>query len=101
MKTKFPKSVSFNLKNEDDKTILKHVARRNFSGYVKRLILEDIKNKQEKKRQEPKPEEKQVDTSKSKSFRSQNRQNHPSVQGHNRGGGSQSVSQVKLNLPKP
>ncbi|WP_191556625.1 hypothetical protein [Metabacillus idriensis] len=48
-KTKFPKSVSFNTKNEDDQKILKHVSRRNFSGYVKKLILEDIKKKEVEK----------------------------------------------------
>lgn len=41
-KTKFPKSVSFNTKNANDQLILKHVKRRNFSGYVKKLILADI-----------------------------------------------------------
>lgn len=42
-KNKFPKSVSFNLKNAQDQAILKHVKKRNFSGYVKKLILEDMK----------------------------------------------------------
>lgn len=41
-KSKFPKSVSFNLKNPNDLRILEHVKRRNFSGYVKNLILHDI-----------------------------------------------------------
>ncbi|MFY0744767.1 hypothetical protein AB1K09_20070 [Solibacillus silvestris] len=41
-KNKFPKSVSFNLKNAQDQAILKHVKKRNFSGYVKKLILEDM-----------------------------------------------------------
>ena len=41
-KNKFPKSVSFNLKNENDQAILEHVKRRNFSGYVKKLILADM-----------------------------------------------------------
>jgi hypothetical protein len=49
MTKKFAKSVSFNEKNETDKAILKHIARRNFSGYVKKLILEDMKLKEEKK----------------------------------------------------
>ncbi|WBL16387.1 hypothetical protein [Sutcliffiella sp. NC1] len=40
------KSVSFNKKNEKDKKILKHIARRNFSGYVKKLILADIERKE-------------------------------------------------------
>lgn len=42
-KNKFPKSVSFNLKNPTDQAILKHVKKRNFSGYVKKLILEDMR----------------------------------------------------------
>ena len=42
-KNKFPKSVSFNLKNTTDLAILKHVKKRNFSGYVKKLILEDMR----------------------------------------------------------
>jgi hypothetical protein len=52
MTKKFAKSVSFNEKNEIDKAILKHVARRNFSGYVKKLILEDMKAKENKKKKE-------------------------------------------------
>lgn len=40
------KSVSFNQKNKDDEIILNHVKRRNFSGYVKKLILADIRKKQ-------------------------------------------------------
>ncbi|PGA76471.1 hypothetical protein COL87_01235 [Bacillus pseudomycoides] len=44
-KYKFSKPVAFNKKNEKDKIILNHVKRRNFSGYVKKLILEDIKLK--------------------------------------------------------
>ena len=39
---KFPKSVSFNLKNPNDVRILEHVKKRNFSGYVKKLILADM-----------------------------------------------------------
>ena len=42
---KFPKSVSFNLKNPSDVAILQHVKKRNFSGYVKKLIIEDMKKK--------------------------------------------------------
>ncbi|OIJ12639.1 hypothetical protein BKP37_12610 [Anaerobacillus alkalilacustris] len=41
-KNKVIKSVSFNQKNADDELILKHVKRRNFTAYVKKLILEDI-----------------------------------------------------------
>lgn len=52
MTKKFAKSVSFNEKNETDKAILKHIARRNFSGYVKKLILEDMKAKELKKQKQ-------------------------------------------------
>lgn len=41
-KNRFSKPVAFNSKNEKDQLILKHVKRRNFSGYVKKLILADI-----------------------------------------------------------
>lgn len=44
---KIIKSVSFNLTNADDDLILKAVKRRNFSGYVKKLILADLKSKSE------------------------------------------------------
>jgi hypothetical protein len=37
------KSVSFNLTVSDDAEMLKHVKRRNFSGYVKKLILQDLR----------------------------------------------------------
>ncbi|MGM2815388.1 hypothetical protein ACS2Q8_26000 [Bacillus cereus group sp. Bce007] len=37
---KFSKPVAFNEKNEKDRLMLQHVKRRNFSGYVKRLIWE-------------------------------------------------------------
>ena len=42
---KFPKSVSFYLKNASDVAILNHVKKRNFSGYVKKLILADMEEK--------------------------------------------------------
>lgn len=41
-KNRFSKPVAFNHKNEKDQQILEHVKRRNFSGYVKKLILADI-----------------------------------------------------------
>ena len=44
-KNRFSKPVAFNHKNEKDQSILEHVKRRNFSGYVKRLILEDMQKK--------------------------------------------------------
>ncbi|MDX5474497.1 MAG: hypothetical protein LPK00_03070 [Bacillaceae bacterium] len=49
------KSISFNKKNENDKKILNHVARRNFSGYVKKLILADIEKKEQVKEQKKNP----------------------------------------------
>ena len=53
------KSVSFNKQNEDDKKMLKHFGRRNFSGYVKKLIMEDMNRKEaEKKHKEPAAENK-------------------------------------------
>jgi hypothetical protein len=45
-KNKKIKSISFNVKNEGDRAILKHISRRNFSGYVKKLILSDIERKE-------------------------------------------------------
>ena len=50
------KPVSFNKTKDDDKKMLKHLSKRNFSGYVKRLILADIeKREQEKKAAESQP----------------------------------------------
>lgn len=46
-KNKFPKSVSFNVTNETDVKILKHVEDINFSGYVKRLILADMQKQEQ------------------------------------------------------
>jgi hypothetical protein len=43
---RFPKSVSFNHTVADDIKILEHVEGMNFSGYVKELILADIKRKE-------------------------------------------------------
>ena len=40
---RFSKSIAFNKTNEVDKQILDYVKRRNFSGYVKKLILADMK----------------------------------------------------------
>jgi hypothetical protein len=36
------KTVSFNIKNPDDEKILNSVKRKNFTKYVKKLILQDI-----------------------------------------------------------
>lgn len=44
-KNRFSKPVAFNHTNPKDQLILQHVKRRNFSGYVKKLILEDMKAK--------------------------------------------------------
>jgi hypothetical protein len=44
------KSVSFNVTNEDDQRMLKHFSRRNFSGYVKKLIMKDILEREEAKK---------------------------------------------------
>jgi hypothetical protein len=41
-KNKVVKPVGFNITNPNDVKILDHVKRRNFSGYVKKLILADI-----------------------------------------------------------
>jgi hypothetical protein len=46
-KNKFPKSVSFNVTNEEDVKILKHVEDINFSGYVKRLIIADMQKQEQ------------------------------------------------------
>ena len=48
MSNKIIKSVSFNVTNEDDKKMLKHLKKRNFSGYVKKLIMKEIELKNEK-----------------------------------------------------
>lgn len=44
------KPVSFNTKKEDDAKILKHIGRRNFSGYVKKLIQADMQKKEAAKK---------------------------------------------------
>lgn len=49
-KNKVIKSVALNITVANDQLILKHVKRRNFSGYVKKLILEDIARKEGEKR---------------------------------------------------
>jgi hypothetical protein len=40
---KVVKPVSFNITKPDDAEMLEHVKRRNFSGYVKKLILQDMR----------------------------------------------------------
>lgn len=39
------KPISFNDKRSDEAEMLKHIKRRNFSGYVKKLIWEDMQRK--------------------------------------------------------
>ena len=41
-KNRFTKPVAFNKTSEEDQTILTHLEGRNFSGYVKELILADL-----------------------------------------------------------
>ncbi|MGY3718644.1 hypothetical protein ACWE42_24325 [Sutcliffiella cohnii] len=67
-KNKKIKSVSFNFKNENDKKILKHIARRNFSVYVKKLILADIERKEPVQKEFPVEVKKEVVTITKKSI---------------------------------
>lgn len=46
------KPVSFNTSKPDEADLLKHVSRRNFSGYVKKLIAADILHRKQEKAQE-------------------------------------------------
>jgi hypothetical protein len=45
MSNKIIKSVSFNVTNSEDEIMLKAIKKRNFSGYVKKLIMADIEAK--------------------------------------------------------
>lgn len=47
-KYKVIKSVSFNIKNENDRKCLDRIKEVNFSGYVKELILADVKRQKSK-----------------------------------------------------
>jgi hypothetical protein len=47
-RNKIVKPVSFNITKQDDAKMLDHVKRRNFSGYIKKLIWQDIKSQEEK-----------------------------------------------------
>jgi hypothetical protein len=49
---KIVKPVSFNPSKEEEAKLLKHVSRRNFSGYVKKLIAADILHREQLKAQE-------------------------------------------------
>ncbi|MBT2659386.1 hypothetical protein J7E81_30130 [Bacillus sp. ISL-18] len=44
-KNKVIKSVSFNVTNEDDRLYLERIENVNFSGYVKRLIEKDMRQR--------------------------------------------------------
>lgn len=44
------KPVSFNKTKEEDRRMLKHLQKRNFSGYVKKLILSEIEKKEQQKK---------------------------------------------------
>lgn len=48
-KNRFSKSIAFNKTNKIDNQILNYVKRRNFSGYVKKLILADMKKSEERR----------------------------------------------------
>ena len=56
MGNKVIKSVSFNQTVSDDKAMLKHFSRKNFSGYVKKLIMQDMKEKGFEPKVEVEPE---------------------------------------------
>lgn len=64
---KFSKPVAFNEKNEKDRLMLQHVKRRNFSGYVKKLIWEDmslaeVEKEHTKQSEQPKVQKKEIKT---------------------------------------
>ncbi|MGR5983415.1 hypothetical protein ACT7CN_21710 [Bacillus cereus] len=66
---KFSKPVAFNEKNEKDRLILKHVKRRNFSGYVKKLLWEamslaEVEKEHTKQSEQPKAEKTEIKTEK-------------------------------------
>lgn len=41
---RFSRPVAFNKTKPTDVALLKHIGQRNFSGYVKKLIFEDMRN---------------------------------------------------------
>jgi hypothetical protein len=51
MSNRINKPISLNKTNAEDRLILNHVKSLNFSGYVKKLILEDIRRQKEQKAQ--------------------------------------------------
>lgn len=46
---KVVKPVAFNVAKPDDAKMLEFLKKRNFSGYVKKLIWQDIKSREQKK----------------------------------------------------
>ncbi|MFK4417123.1 hypothetical protein ABH961_005712 [Bacillus sp. RC251] len=66
---KFSKPVAFNEKNEKDRLMLQHVKRRNFSGYVKKLIWEamslaEVEKETTEQSEQPKTEKTEIKTEK-------------------------------------
>ncbi|MED5050680.1 hypothetical protein P9850_02190 [Anoxybacillus rupiensis] len=55
MANKRVKAVSFNLDNKEEQLAWKYASKKNFSGYVKKLIIDDMKRKAaEKIKEQPK-----------------------------------------------
>jgi hypothetical protein len=55
MANKRAKAVSFNLDKKEEQIMWKYISKRNFSGFVKKLIQEDMKRKAaEKIKEQPK-----------------------------------------------
>jgi hypothetical protein len=101
-KNQTTKSVCLNHNNELDKKILRHVSRRNFSGYVKKLILAEINKSLEKKQtglkqepinQEPETHKKKVEEPKKKNVASRS----ASVPSRNHAPVSSSIPLIKTN----
>lgn len=65
MTNKVIKSVSFNVNNPDEYRMLKAVKRRNFSGYVKKLIAADLDAKAhvqpQKSKVQPQAQQRSID----------------------------------------
>jgi hypothetical protein len=45
LSNKIRKTVTFNITNEQDQKLLKHIKELNFSGYVKELIMADYQKR--------------------------------------------------------
>lgn len=87
-KNKVIKSVGFNKTNQDDAMILKAINRRNFSGYVKKLILADIAEskpqliqEKDQEQQQPKKEKPKEQTAADKLERLKQQQKRPGSSG--------------------